>query len=140
MQPKPRRRHAASPVGWGAALPLRTIPRAWNDARIAGRSIDRAVRGSKTHNFCYFSCDLEDRRLHQLCLFVPAITGAEIRQVRAWTQELDKDEDLTGELTSDSVRGISATGPHWDAIRRNSEVGMRLQTTEVHDPVGAFAR
>ena len=37
--------------------------------------------------------------LDQLCWFVAAITGADIGQVRAWTQELDKDEDLIGELT-----------------------------------------
>ena len=35
----------------------------------------------------------------QLCWFVAAVTGAEIGQVRAWTQELEKDEDLLDELT-----------------------------------------
>ena len=66
------------------------------DARLIGRSIDWLVHGRETHNFTY---DLDDRNLDQLCWFVSAVTGAEIGQVRAWTQELDKDEDLIGELT-----------------------------------------
>ena len=51
-----------------------------------------------------------------MCWFVAVITGAEIGQVRAWTQELDKDEDLIAELTSDCpqpFRSINATEPHW---------------------------
>jgi methyltransferase family protein len=114
MQSKLRRRLAASPVGRGAALPLRTMAVARYDARLIGRSIDWLVHGRETHNFTY---DLEERNLDQLCWFVSAITGAEIGQVRAWTQELDKDEDLISELTrrlsSNSSRSINATEPHW---------------------------
>jgi Methyltransferase domain len=114
MQSNLRRRLAASPVGRGAALPLRTMAVARYDARLIGRSIDWLVHGRETHNFTY---DLEERNLDQLCWFVSAVTGAEIGQVRAWTQELDKDEDLIGELTkrlsSNSSRSINATEPHW---------------------------
>jgi hypothetical protein len=114
MQSKLRRRLAASPVARGAALPLRTFAVARYDARLIGRSIDWLVRGRETHNFTY---DLDDLNQDQLSWFVSAITGAEVGQVRAWMQELEKDEDLIGELTrrlSDNpFRRICATEPHW---------------------------
>ena len=96
MQTELRRRLAASPFGRSAALPLRTMAVARYDARLIGRSIDWLVHDRETHNYTY---DLEDRNLDQLCWFVAAITGAEIEQVRAWMEELDKDEDLISELT-----------------------------------------
>jgi hypothetical protein len=114
MQSKLRRRVAALPVGRAAALPRRTIPVVRYDARLIGRSIDWLVRGRETHNFTY---DLEDRNLDQLCWFVAAITGDEVGQVRAWTQELEKDEDLiaglTARLATNPFRSINATEPHW---------------------------
>jgi methyltransferase family protein len=114
MQSKLRRRIASSPMARGAALPLRTAYVARYDAQLIGRSIDWLMRGRETHNFTY---DLENLNVDQLCWFVSAITGAEIGQVRAWAQELEKDEDLIGELTkrlsSNPFRRICATEPHW---------------------------
>src|SRR5690242_8026999 len=96
MQSKLRRRIATSPIGRGAALPLRTMAVARYDAHLIGRSLDWLVRSRETTNYTY---DLDKLNLDQLCWFVAAIAGAEIGQVRAWTQELEKDEDLLGELT-----------------------------------------
>lgn len=114
MQSKLRRRIATSPIGRGAALPLRTMAVARYDARLIGRSIDWLVHDRETHNYSY---DLDDLNRDQLCWFVAAVSGADIGQVRAWTQELDKDEDLIGELTRrlarNPFRRISATEPHW---------------------------
>ena len=114
MQSKLRRRIATSPIGRGAALPLRTLAVARYDARLIGRSLDWLVRSRETTNYTY---DLDPLNLDQLCWFVSAITGAEIGQVRAWTQELEKDEDLREELTrrlsSNPFRRICATEPHW---------------------------
>lgn len=114
MQSKLRRRIAASPMGRGAALPLRTMAVARYDARLIGRSLDWLVRGRETHNFTY---DLDDINRDQLCWFVAMITGTAIGQVRAWTQELEKDEDLIGELTKrlsrNPFRSINASEPHW---------------------------
>jgi hypothetical protein len=114
MQSNLRRRVAASPLGRGAALPLRTMAVARYDARLIGRSIDWLVHERERHNFSY---DLEDRNLEQLCWFVAAITGAEIGQVRAWMEELDKDEDLIGALTrrlsANPFRSVHPTEPHW---------------------------
>ena len=114
MQSKLRRRIATSPIGRGAALPLRTLAVARYDARLIGRSLDWLARSRETTNYTY---DLDPLNLDQLCWFVSAITGAEIGQVRAWTQELEKDEDLREELTrrlsSNPFRRICATEPHW---------------------------
>ena len=72
------------------------------------------MRGRETTNYTY---DLDKLNLDQLCWFVAAVTGAEIGQVRAWTQELNKDEDLFGELTrrlsSNPTWRVCATEPHW---------------------------
>ena len=95
MQSKLRRRIATSPIGRGAALPLRALAVARYDARLIGRSLDWLARSRETTNYTY---DLDPLNLDQLCWFVSAITGAEIGQVRAWTQELEKDEDLREEL------------------------------------------
>ena len=114
MQSKLRRRIATSPIARGAALPLRTMAVARYDARLIGRSLDWLVRNRETTNYTY---DLDKLNLDQLCWFVAAVTGAEIGQVRAWTQELEKDEDLLGELTnrlsSNPTWRVCATEPHW---------------------------
>jgi predicted O-methyltransferase YrrM len=114
MQSKLRRRVATSPIGRGAALPLRTLAVARYDARLIGRSFDWLVHSRETTNFTY---DLDPLNVDQLCWFVSAVTGAEIGQVRAWTQELEKDEDLLDQLTrrlsSNPFRRICATEPHW---------------------------
>lgn len=131
MQSKLRRRVAASPVGRAAALPLRTSAVARYDARLIGRSIDWLLRGRETTNFTY---DLEDRNRDQLCWFVAAITGAEIGQVRAWTEELDKDQDLIDELTrrlsANPFRSINATEPHW--ARRSGWYALVRATEPEH--------
>jgi hypothetical protein len=93
MQSNLRRRLAASPFGRGAALPLRTMAVARYDARLIGRSINWLVHDRERHNYSY---DLEDRNLDQLCWFVAAVTGAEIKQVRA-----------------NPFRSVAATEPHW---------------------------
>ena len=114
MQSKLRRRIATSPIARGAALPLRAMAVARYDARLIGRSLDWLVHSRETTNYTY---DLDPLNRDQLCWFVAAITGAEIGQVRAWTQELDKDEDLLDQLTrrlsSNPFRRICATEPHW---------------------------
>lgn len=114
MQSNLRRRLAASPFGRGAALPLRTMAVARYDARLIGRSIDWLVHERERHNYSY---DLEDRNLDQLCWFVAAVTGAEIGQVRAWMQELEKDEDLIGALTkrmsANPFKSVHPSEPHW---------------------------
>src|SRR5690348_9242050 len=114
MQSKLRRRIATSPVARGAALPLRTMAVARYDARLIGRSLDWLVRNRETTNYTY---DLNELNLDQLYWFVAAVTGAEIGQVRAWAQELQKDEDLLGELTrrlsSNPTWRVCATEPHW---------------------------
>lgn len=114
MQSKLRRRLAVSPIGRGAALPLRTLAVARYDARLIGRSLDWLVRSRETTNYTY---DLDSLNRDQLCWFVSAVTGAEIGQVRAWMQELEKNEDLIGQLTerlaSNPLRRICATEPHW---------------------------
>jgi len=114
MQSKLRRRIATSPVARGAALPLRAGYVVRYDARLVGRSLGWLIRGRETHNLSY---DLDDLNRDQLCWFVAAITGAEIGQVRAWTQELDKDEDLRGEMTrrlaSNPFHRIGPAEPHW---------------------------
>jgi len=114
MQSKLRRRIATSPVARGAALPLRASYVVRYDARLVGRSLGWLLRDRETHNFSY---DLDDLNRDQLCWFVAAVTGAEIGQVRAWTQELDKDEDLRGEMTrrlaSNPFHRIGPAEPHW---------------------------
>src|ERR1700687_3457871 len=96
MQSKLRRRIATSPIARGAALPLRTIAVARYDARLIGRSLDWLVRRRETTNMTY---DLDALNRDQLCWFVSAVTGAEIGQVRAWTQELENDTDFLGQMT-----------------------------------------
>ena len=114
MKTELRRRLAASPFGRSAALPLRTMAVARYDARLIGRSIDWLVHDRERHNYSY---DLEDRNLEQLCWFVAAITGAEIKQVRAWVEELDKDEELisglTQRLSANPFRSVHPSEPHW---------------------------
>ena len=114
MQSKLRRRIATSPIGRSAALPLRTMAVARYDARLIGRSLDWLVRSRETTNYTY---DLDSLNVDQLCWFVAAVTGAEIGQVRAWTQELEKDEDLVDQMTrrlaSNPFRRVCAKEPHW---------------------------
>lgn len=114
MQSKLRQRVAASPIARGAALPLRTMMIARYDARLIGRSVDWLVRGRETTNLTY---DLDVLNRNQLGWFVSAVTGAGIRQVRAWMRELDEDTRLAGHLTSrlssNPRRRICATEPHW---------------------------
>ena len=114
MKTNLRRRVASSPFGRGAALPTRTMAVARYDARLIGRSIDWLVHERERHNFSY---DLEDRNLEQLAWFVAAVTGAEIGQVRAWMEELEKDEDLikalTERLSANPFRSVQPTEPHW---------------------------
>jgi Methyltransferase domain len=135
MQSKLHRRLATSPVARGAALPKRALGVARYDARLIGRSIDWLVRSRETTNLTY---DLDDLNRDQLCWFVSAVTGAEIGQVRAWTQELDKDQDLIDELTkrlsSNPLRRICATEPHmgrrfgWYALGRATEPDHVVET------------
>lgn len=105
---------AASPIARGAAFPLRTMVVARHNARVIGRSIDWLVRNRETMNFTYA---LEPLNRDQLCWFVSAATGADIKQVRAWMQELEEDGDLLDQLTrrllSSPHRGISSKELHW---------------------------
>ena len=114
MQSKLRRRIATSPIARGAALPLRTIAVARYDARLIGRSLDWLVRSRETTNMTY---DLDAINRDQLCWFVSAVTGAEIGQVRAWTQELENDTDFLGQMTrrlsSNPLWRVCAKEPHW---------------------------
>jgi len=113
MQSKLRRRIATSPIARGAALPLRTMAVARYDARLIGRSVDWLVRSRETTNFTY---DLDDLNRDQLCWFVSAVSGAEIKQVRGWMEELEQDEALlgmlTGRLSSNPTWRVCATEPH----------------------------
>jgi Methyltransferase domain len=114
MQPKLRRRLAASPIARGAAFPLRTMIVARYDAHLIGRSVDWLVRSRETTNLTY---DLNSLNRDQLCWFISAVTGAEIGQVRAWMQELEDDSHLathlTRRLSSNPRRRICAKEPHW---------------------------
>ena len=135
MQSKLRRRIATTPIARGAALPLRTMAVARYDARLIGRSLDWLMHSRETTNYTY---DLDPLNRDQLCWFVSAVTGAEIGQVRAWTQELDKDEDLidqmTRRLSSNPFRRICATEPHlarrfgWYALVRATEPDHVVET------------
>ena len=135
MQSKLRRRIATSPVARGAALPLRTMAVARYNAHLAGRSLDWLMHSRETTNYTY---DLDSLNQDQLCWFVSAVTGAEIGQVRAWVQELEKDEDLLGELTSrlssNPLRRICATEPHlarrtgWYALVRAAQPEHVVET------------
>lgn len=125
MQSKLRRSLATSPLGRGAALPLRTMAVARYDARLIGRSLTWLVRNRETTNYTY---DLAPLNRDQLCWFVSAVTGAEVGQVRSWMQELETDEELLGSLTrrlsSNPTRRVCAAEPHlarrfgWYAIVR----------------------
>ena len=125
MQSELRRRLATSPVGWAAAVPLRTMRVVRYDARIVGRSLNWLVRDRETTNFTY---DLSAINRDQLCWFVSAVTGAEIGQVRSWITELETDQEfnasLTRRLSMNPTRRICATEPHlarrygWYAIVR----------------------
>ena len=53
MQSKLRRRMATSPIGRGAALPLRTLAVARYDARVIGRSLDWLAHSRETTNYTY---------------------------------------------------------------------------------------
>jgi len=109
-----RRRIAASPISRGAAFPFRAALVARYDVRMIGRSLDWLFWGHETMNFSY---DLDPLNRDQLSWFVAAITGAEIGQVRAWMQELDDDDGLSGHLTrrlsTNPRRGISEAHPYW---------------------------
>jgi hypothetical protein len=114
MQSKLRRRIATSPIARGAAFPLRTMVVARYDAQLIGRSVDWLVRDRETHNFAY---DLQPLNRDQLCWFVRAVTGAEIKQVRAWMQELEDNNYLADHLTkrfsSNPRWRTCAKEPHW---------------------------
>jgi len=114
MQQSLRRRIAASPVARGAAFPLRTLMVARYDARLIGRSVGWLVRERETTNMTY---DLDSLNRDQLGWFVSAVTGASIRQVRAWMAELEHDDALLSHLrrrlASNPRRGVNAREPHW---------------------------
>jgi len=114
MHPALRRRIATSPIARGAAFPLRTKIVARYDAQLLGRSVEWLVRGRETTNFTY---DLNSLNRDQLAWFVSAVTGARIRQVRVWMQELEDDsrlaDHLARRLRSNPRRRICATEPHW---------------------------
>jgi predicted O-methyltransferase YrrM len=84
------------------------------DAHLIGRSLDWLVHSRETMNFSY---DLDSLNRDQLCWFVVAVTAAEIKQVRAWMQELEDDGDLldhlTRRLSSNPRRGISSKDARW---------------------------
>ena len=88
MQSKLRRRIATSPIARGAAF--RCGPWPWRVTTLVSsgaRSIGWCIAG-RPRTITY---DLDPLNRDQLCWFVSAVTGAEIGQVRAWTQELEKD-------------------------------------------------
>jgi len=113
MQSKLRRALATSPLGRGAALPLRTAAVLKYDARLIGRSLDWLVRDRETTNFTY---ELSALNRDQLCWFVSTVTGAEIGAVRGWLRELEDDKELFGKLTerleSNPTRRVCAAAPH----------------------------
>jgi predicted O-methyltransferase YrrM len=114
MPSRLRSRIATSPVARGAAFPLRAMMVARYDAHLIGRSVDWLVHGRETTNLTY---DLDTLNLEQLCWFVSAVSGAGIAQVRAWIQELEDDDHLSGHVTrrlsTSPRRRISPTEPHW---------------------------
>ena len=114
MQSRLRRRIATSPIGRGAALPLRTMIVARYDVHLIGRSVDWLVRDRETTNFTY---NLDSLNRDQLGWFVSAVTGAAIGQIRDWMRELEEDTQLTDELTrrlsSNPRRRICAKEPRW---------------------------
>ena len=114
MQSKLHRYLATSPFARGAAVPKRAMVAARYDARVIGRSVDWLVRSRETTNFTY---DLDPLNTDQLCWFVSAVTGAQISQVRGWMQELEDDtkliDHLTSRLSSNPLRKVCATEPHW---------------------------
>lgn len=84
------------------------------DAHVIGLSLHWLVHSRETMNFSY---DLDPLNQDQLCWFVSAITGADIKKVRAWVQELEEDTDLLDQMTKrlslNPRRGISSTEAHW---------------------------
>ena len=135
MQSKLRRSLATSPLGRGAALPLRTMAVARYDARLIGRSLNWLVRNRETTNYTY---DLASLNRDQLCWFVAAVTGAEIGDVRGWMKELEDDRELfdtlTERLASNPTRRVCAAEPHlarrsgWYAIVRAIEPDHVVET------------
>lgn len=135
MQSKLRRRLATSPVGRGAALPLRAMAVARYDARLIGRSVNWLVHARETTNYTY---DLDPLNRDQLCWFVSTVTGADVGQARSWMRELETDtellESLTNRLSSNPTRRICATEPHlarrygWYAIIRAIEPDNVVET------------
>jgi predicted O-methyltransferase YrrM len=131
MQSKLRRRIATSPIARGAAFPMRTMVVARYDASLIGRSLDWLVRSRETHNFSY---DLKSLNRNQLCWYICTVTGSDIGQVRAWTQELEDNrqliDHLTRRLSSNPRRNISAQEPHW--ARRSGWYAMIRATQPDH--------
>ncbi len=135
MQSKLRRRIATSPIARGAALPLRTLAVARYDAHLIGRSVGWLVHSRETTNYTY---DLDALNRDQLCWFVSAVTGAEVGQVRAWMQELERDQELIDQLTkrlsTNPLRRICATEPHlarrsgWYALVRALQPDVVVET------------
>jgi predicted O-methyltransferase YrrM len=84
------------------------------DADLIGRSVNWLVHSRETTNFTY---DLESLNRDQLSWFISSVTGAQVRPVREWMQELENDsflaEHLTRGLSSNPRRRICATEPHW---------------------------
>jgi hypothetical protein len=113
MESKIRRFFATSPIARGAAMPLRAMAVAQYDARLIGRSLDWLMHNRETTNYTY---DLDPLNRDQLAWFVATVTGAEIKQVRAWMQELEADDDLqkvlTQRLSSNPTWRVCATEPH----------------------------
>ena len=114
MQSRVRHRLANSSAARGAAFPLRTLLVARYDAHVIGRSVDWLVRDRETTNFTY---ELDSLNRDQLAWFVAAVSGADVKQVRAWMQELEDDrglfDHLTDRLSSGPRRGISPKEPRW---------------------------
>ena len=113
MQSKLRRALAVSPVGRGAAFPLRAVGALKYDAHLIGRSLDWLVHERETTNFTY---ELSTLNRDQLCWFVCAVTGAEIGAVRDAMRELEGDRELFAALSqrlrSNPTRRVCAAAPH----------------------------
>jgi Methyltransferase domain len=114
MPSRLRRRVITSPIARLAAFPMRAMSVLRYDARLVGRSLSWLLGSGETMNIGY---ELDPMNRDQLGWFACAVTGAEIRQVRTWMQELEQDEELFGQmkrgLASNPTRRICARQPHW---------------------------
>lgn len=112
MQSKLRRALATSPLGRGAALPLRAAGVLKYDARLVGKSLDWLVHDRETTNFTY---ELSKLNRDQLCWFVSVVTGAAIGDTRGWLREVEEDTELLGtlrrRLATNPTRRVCADSP-----------------------------